>query len=290
MAKLTRPGARPRSGGKLALFEVIQAAQDGGGLDADAAPLARADSGVATRVEPTAAGPVLPRLRPAGGSGRRGSRRRSGASRAGGRRPTRRATAGRPASSSSPSPPSRRWRCWGAVFFLGRLFADKPAQVAAQSPPNPAVLDVGGNGNGLPGVRPRVALDGQTLASPATVTQVVPRVGTAPINPPAARDGGVRRTFGQNYVLIESYDAAEEDRAAATVKALLDNGIEASIERDIPGWGRRLCIVGTVGFEGIRGNDRLRGHLEDLDRVSQTASKDRLVKKFNPQAILWSKK
>ena len=289
MAKLTRPGARPRSGGKLALFEVIQAAQDGGGLDADAAPLARADSGVATRVEPTAAGPVLPRLRPAGVPADEAPTPKR-------REPSRRASA-------DPTRDGGASRVFlvalsavaavavlGAVFFLGRLFADKPAQVAAQTPPNPAVLDVGGNGNGLPGVRPRVALDGQTLASPATVTQVVPRVGTAPINPPAARDGGVRRTFGQNYVLIESYDAAEEDRAAATVKALLDNGIEASIERDIPGWGRRLCIVGTVGFEGIRGNDRLRGYLEDLDRVSQTASKDRLVKKFNPQAILWSKK
>ena len=173
------------------------------------------------------------------------------------------------------------------VFLLGRLAGDKPSEVVAHTAPNPNVLDVGGRDVPTVVGRPDA---GQTLASPAIATTTVPRVDANAVTIPTPAGKGAQRTLGLNYVLIESYAPNEQDRAEATRQSLVRNGMDATIERDIPGWGKRLCVIGTVGFERIRGNDQLRTYLEDLNRISEVESKSRQVKTFDPQPIQWTKK
>ena len=268
MASYKRPGAPARIGGKVALFEVIQQAQAGiqadGEVDPAMAPLVR---GEAPTTPATFAAPTRHQLRPAGVSAERAADPTRGD---GGSRPL---LIGLSAFAAV--------AVLGAVFFVGRLTGDAPAKATAASPPDPSVLNVPADA-GAAALPP-------AFASAAVQSSAVPLAGTADVAPPAASPG-VRRTFGLNYVLIESYHPSERDRALATRDALLKNGINATIEDDVPGWGKRLCIVGTLGFEHIRGNDKLRAYMDQINKVSDVVSKDRKIKTFDPVPFLWGGK
>ena len=283
MAKHTRPGVPARIGGKVALFEVIQAAQADGGADPALAPSARD----AARDEPAGRdAAAIPRLRPAGVSATPVASPRSARASRAASDPT------RPGGGSKPLLVTlsalAAVAVLGAVFAVGRLSGGDAARPAvAAAPPDPAVLDVPPGGN-APLVSPAVLNgDGRSLASPAVASSVGPLVAKPGVTP-AVPVQTVRRTLGLNYVLIESYHPSEENRALATRDALTSHGINATIERDVPGWGKRLCVVGTLGFEHIRGNEKLRAYIEQINQVSDVVSKDRKIKTFDPVPLLWS--
>ena len=166
----------------------------------------------------------------------------------------------------------------GLGFVAGRLTAPAAPQAAADdSAPitMPEVL-------GVPPAGPQRSV---TPAAGVALARLEP-TDTAAVVPtkPAASAG---RTDGLNYVLFQSYHQSESDRAEATVAALRKAGVGATVERGVPGWGRRLAVVGTDGFERITKNAGYAEYLARARAVGKTASRDRRIKSFDPLPIRW---
>lgn len=278
MAQAKRTSQRARGGGKLALFEVIQAAQSHGeGHLSDAvAPLVQASISRESPVAP--AEPVRVANPPA--------------------EPAPAATASRPLSAPPPHrAASSRPRRDGGVSIIGfatavagviaitgaglvafQHFARSEPHEISGSLPMPEVLDVGSSGESST----------PSFGSPLNPTQTAVRAPTS--SGRAVVPDGFRRTNGLNYVLMQSYHASEEQQAVATRDALLDAGVGATIERDIPGWEKRLSVVGTDGFEQMKNNPQYQEYRRRLDDVSRKATAaDRRIKKFEPQAVQWGR-
>lgn len=110
--------------------------------------------------------------------------------------------------------------------------------------------------------------------------------------------GDRNRTVGLNYVIVQSYPAAEEQMAQDAVKLLIGNGIDATIEKDVPGWSSRgwLTVMGTVPFARIsadngRGtNPQLEAYMRKIKQISDDAhAKTRSFKAFDPRPYKWVK-
>jgi hypothetical protein len=166
------------------------------------------------------------------------------------------------------------------VYVVGRPSAGPATTIAAvPSEVMPEVLDVNG-----PGARTEAGTDAALARNRQATEQTIQRL-------PPVTDFTVtaQRTNGLNYVLVQSYHASESDRAEATVAALAQAGVHVTIEREIPGWPKRLCIVGVEGFERIRNNTQFQTYLDRLDSVSTRHRSDHKIKTFDPQPIHWSK-
>ena len=168
------------------------------------------------------------------------------------------------------------------AFFVGRLSADSPADnVAAAADldqPMPEVLGVGGQ----PVLR--TSVPAASADTEESVTLAAPSADVA-----AALSSRVKRSAGRNYVLIQSYAKSERAGAEATVAALHSAGIGATIETDIKGWPNRLCVFGTEAFDYQKNNPVYQQYVANVLRVGRTASKDRLIKRFDPQAVQWGR-
>ena len=285
MANLSRPVARPSArptrgpgGGKLSVFEVIRAAQESQADDETASrPQAATRSNAAA--SPVALGPF---------------------------------TTARHADAAPPAPSSRATLVVASVaaavavlcliLVVGRQFTggdDGEATTQAESSrqlalgrPDPSVLDVAPNGLASTPAAMAVLDSAGNTAAPSLARPLVRESAALPATPvtQSVKIDSPQRTYGLNYVLIESYAASEEAQALATRDALLGHGLGATIERGIPGWKNRLCVVGTVGFEHISGNDELRDYLAKLKAVSNLYEADRRIKTFKPMPIHWSKR
>ena len=259
MARTSRttitPTTRPRGGGKLALFEVIRSAQPGAAGD-----------------DPPAAPAVIVRAEPPAPHALRGASQPS-------------ASQSRPAASRSGGPLSLALTAaavavlvvgTAAMVLRGRSAALPTAPASA---PIPAVLDVSD-----PAARRDVSplVNSGTLANPRLETE-------SQIASAAPASGNVRRTNGLNYLVIQSYAKTEQDRAEATRDALLKEGVVATIETNVPGWGKNICVVGIKGFERIRNNPEYKSYCDQLAAVSQKYKSDRKVKAFDPRPLHWTR-
>ena len=260
---------RAFSGGKLALFEVIQAAQtQGDGQLSDAvAPLVQSSS----QREP----PPEPAPSPPPASARPMLVTRQVPVEA----PARPSKARRPSPEGGVSILGFATACAGMIALVGAGFVafqhfanDKP-QVISGTQPMPEVLDVGKGGDTvvaarLPDVQARVQSPGGS--GPVMVAQ------------------NYRRTAGLNYVLVQSYARSEEAQANATRDALLANGIRATVESDIAGWPGKLCVVGTEGYEHLKTNKQYQEYVRRLNDISRkVTAADRKIKRFDPTPIQW---
>lgn len=278
--------ARPRiGGGKLALFEVLQTK---GGPDAAPTP----DGPV-----PSKSADVAPPPAPA----------RSQATSTPGAMPTHSFNSAAASHAASHQPPRRdggfdAGAARGGInagglglivggvgvvgiltlaFLAGRLTADPVADGGpALDEPMPEVLGVGGQ----PVLRTQTPLP---RAAPASNETVI--AGTAAKTAPVALPTSVKRVAGMNYVLVQSYATSERHRAEATVAALHQAGIGATIETNIKGWPNKLCVFGTESFEYQKNNPKYQQYLADLQRVSRTASQDKLIKRFDPLPVQWGR-
>lgn len=168
----------------------------------------------------------------------------------------------------------------GLVYVVGRPSAG-PATATAAVPSDvmPEVLDVN-----TPGARTEAGADAALARNRQSTEQTIQKL------PPVTNfTATAKRTGGLNYVLVQSYHASESDRAEATVAALAQAGIHVTIERDIPGWPKRLCIIGVEGFERTQNHPPLQTYLDRLEAVSDRHRNDRKIKTFDPQPIHWSK-
>lgn len=165
----------------------------------------------------------------------------------------------------------------GAGLIAWGHYSRRTPHVVSSSTAMPEVLDVGGARASTP-----------TLARPVeqTRTQAVSQgpVAAATVAP------DFRRVNGLNYALVQSYASSEEALALATCQALLKNGVGATVERGIPGWPNRLCVVGTEGFEQVRSNTKYQAYRQRLMDISSLATAaDKRLRKFDPQAVQWGR-
>src|SRR5687768_7706617 len=260
MAQMKR-SARARGGGKLALFEVIQAAQGDGQLSEAVAPMVQAIAAREAPPEPVAAPPAA--ARPAAVPAR---------------------PQAAPPVRSSPSRGDKQLQrnasgllglatAFAALVALASAgyiafqhYARGPAPVVSGSQPMPQVLDVSDGG-----------ASSQVLARPAENRQTEARPQAVAVVP-----DGFRRTNGLNYVLVQSYDKSERAQAEATRDALLAAGIGATIESDIPNWGKRLCVFGTEGFEQ-KSDPACKEYVRQLEDLSRKlTATNRRIRRFEP--------
>lgn len=278
MAQAKRTSQRARGGGKLALFEVIQAAhaQGEGHLSDAVAPLVQSSISREPQValaEPvqaasptTAAAPVAPASRPPTAP------------------PVYKTASSRPRRDGGVSAIGLATAIAGVIAIAGaglvafQHFARNEPHLISGSQPMPEVLDVG---NARESSAPSF---GNALNPTQTAVRAATPTGRAVV------PDGFRRTNGLNYVLVQSYHASEEQQAIATRDALLDAGVGATIERGVPGWDKNLSIVGTEGFEQVRNNTQYQEYRRRLDEVSRKATAaNRKIKKFDPQAVQWGR-
>ncbi len=183
----------------------------------------------------------------------------------------------------------------GAAFFVGRMSAasDNTA-VAASGDVRPDVLDVDPIANVDDRLLPTARLAGGSTVVATSPVTLGPRgtpgaAATVATAPPAVTPADVERIDGLNYLLIQSYHPSERDRADATAAALIDAGIGATVETKIRGWGNYWCVVGTESFKRRTRNPDLDAYKNRVMAVGRDASKSRLIKAFDPQLVQWGR-
>jgi hypothetical protein len=124
-------------------------------------------------------------------------------------------------------------------------------------------------------------------ASPEPI--VIPsRIAQAPASRPAFDR---TRTPGMNYVVVQSYP--ELKMAQEAQKILADNGIECTIEKNLPRWanGEWFSVVSIEGYEKITGSPARDSLMKRIKDVNESyATKKNSFKAFSPGDYNWRKK
>ena len=92
------------------------------------------------------------------------------------------------------------------------------------------------------------------------------------------------RQVGLNYVLAQSY--AEEKLAQQAATVLIQNGIDATVEKGIPGF-LKFSVVGQIGFSRISNNPQLDAYLNKIRTISELNTKKNSYMAFKPQPFKW---
>ena len=99
---------------------------------------------------------------------------------------------------------------------------------------------------------------------------------------------GRNRKVGYQYVVIQSYpDAKLADDAR---KVLAENGVESTVEQNLPGWSRWFCVLSTKGFERLSSNPEYDAYLRKIGQISKTYAKKGSFKEFAPTPVKWDPK
>jgi hypothetical protein len=169
------------------------------------------------------------------------------------------------------------------AFLIGKRWQNRPQTVLASNTtpelrrqaPRPNLTDVR-----RVSVPPTVAYSGDppdVMAGNAAAT-----AGTASGNAPARPK---ERELGFNYVLIQSYP--EEKMAVSAAAALRQNGIDCTVEKDIPRFFK-YSVVGQIGFSRISNNPQLEAYMNKIRAISDAyAKKPNSFVAFKPQPIKW---
>jgi hypothetical protein len=171
------------------------------------------------------------------------------------------------------------------VFTVGRQMTRSPSPLLSLSseelragPPRPGVLEV----NRLTSAAPaessalpvRAASGGRTLAEPAA--------------PATHTVVDTKRSFGLNYVVIQSY--LKPDDAQAARDLLIQHDIFCTIEKNLPHYGSQgwYSVVGLTGFDRIRGVKEYQNYLAAIMKVSRDYDANHKgFKTFDPQPYKW---
>ena len=92
------------------------------------------------------------------------------------------------------------------------------------------------------------------------------------------------RQVGLNYVLVQSY--AEEKLAQQAATTLIQNGIDATVEKGIPGF-LKYSVVGQIGFSRISNNPQLDAYMTKIKTISDQNIKKTSYLAFKPQPFKW---
>jgi hypothetical protein len=92
------------------------------------------------------------------------------------------------------------------------------------------------------------------------------------------------RQVGLNYVLMQSY--ADEKLAQQAATILIQNGIDATVEKGIPGF-LKYSVVGQIGFSRISSNPQLEAYLTKIRTISELNIKKGSYMALKPQPFKW---
>jgi hypothetical protein len=170
----------------------------------------------------------------------------------------------------------------GLAFVVGKKMSRGP--IAATASPSsaelrsqaahPEVLDVSSTGQTKP----------TELLTPASDSAQLAASG-APTTAPSPFDA--QRIIGRDYVIVQIYPSKKDAQDAAS---LLDkNNIPCTVENGVAGWASKSwwCVVGTTGFDHIRGNADYTRYEAAINRVSDQFAANSKFKKFEPRAYRW---
>ena len=150
------------------------------------------------------------------------------------------------------------------AFYVGKFLIGRPTNdviASANAGVHPEVLDVAPRGGdpvaSLANRQPQAQLERRPAAT------------TPPAAPKSTVFGG--RDLTLNYVVIETYGSPDD--AAAAVDVLGKYKVRATVEKNLPAWGKstgkdRFMVVGLDGFSRVSTPDYA-SYVATLDRVSE---------------------
>lgn len=209
----------------------------------------------------------------------------------------------------------------GLAYVIGRQVGHGPATTYAgpstdevkAGPVQRNVMDVRPTGTAARpnAVRPaaRSSATGGLSGVPVTRLPGNPQGSTPQTQPPAVTNPpppnavpgavatGLPRQVNLNYIIIQSYPESERKMADEAVQLLERNGVGATVEHGLRGYGSNLVVIGTAGFEkGYSDTPEYKAYLKKIERVSEAAYKNngkggkRNFKAFGPpQGYKWDK-
>jgi hypothetical protein len=131
---------------------------------------------------------------------------------------------------------------------------------------------------------------GQNPPPPAQggIGQQTPEQQQSPPQPPPSnivRDAN--RRVGLNYVVVQSYP--DQKMAEEAKKALTENGIDCTIEKNVPGMGKPdwFKVVGTDGFDRISNNPQLEAYKRRLNEISTKYARKNNFRAFDLTEYKW---
>lgn len=148
-----------------------------------------------------------------------------------------------------------------------------------QEPANPSVLDLSSAGRNEPVAQ-------RTSRIEASVTST----GAPAPSSAAQAVRNRKRMEGLNYVIVQSYPGRE--MAAEAVEMLAQNGVDATVEKSLPGWSTGktswYSVVGVDGFSRLS-TAEYRAYVAKINELSKKFAKDQKFKEFQPTAYKWKK-
>ncbi len=175
------------------------------------------------------------------------------------------------------------------AFTFGNRIGRSPTPLFSRTtdeirtgPANPNVLDIPRTGTVQTTYRSNSTGD----ASPAAHINRATNSFTEPLQPATHMVVDTQRTFGLNYVVIQSY---KDPKYAEDAKNLLvKNDIFCTVEKDLPfagpGW---YTVVGLTGFDRIKNVREYRSYVDAISAVGRQIPKNSRLKEFNPQPYKW---
>jgi hypothetical protein len=201
------------------------------------------------------------------------------------------------------------------AYITGRQFGRGPSSaLASQSsedvatgPVEQGLLNIGsrgGNQSGA-GINPGVGAGGisnQPAPARAGVVTQVPFAGgqQQPQQPP--RPAGpsnesrqvppenIRRTVGQQYVVIQGYAGDQKKLADEARDFLLKSGVPCTVEQGINGWPSTWhLVVGTQAFDRASGGP-YDNYIANVTNLGEKFAGKSAWKRFEPRAVRWKDK
>lgn len=109
----------------------------------------------------------------------------------------------------------------------------------------------------------------------------------APKVVPAGNAKNAGRVVGLQYVIIQSY-RADDTLASEAVDLLAKNGVQATVEKGLPGWGPTwFSVVGTQSFERTRNNTDYDAYVAKIKVLSDKYAGASRLRRFEPVAYKW---
>jgi hypothetical protein len=167
------------------------------------------------------------------------------------------------------------------------LLAQTTTKKLRQGEPRREVLDpVRRNNNGfpLPG-NPNSAPPTNRAPVTANDNRTGPNTGTEAATA-APAPGDEKRTYGLNYVIIQSYPKEEEKMAIEAAKFLNKEGISCTIETKVRGY-LPITVVGLQGFERATSTEMKAYEQRILQASAKYAGTTRSFKAFAPAIKKW---
>jgi hypothetical protein len=178
---------------------------------------------------------------------------------------------------------------------VGPALTDVTTDDLRGGPPQPDVLDVNNNDSAPMAMAATPVPAGAPTAAPSTPQTPRPTApqhsGRTTFNefkpPTTTSELNGKRTVNQQYVLIQTYPAAEKKLAEDACQMLCSRGILCTVEYNIdyaPNW---YAVVGVTGFDRVRNVPQYDDYVARIQKVSDEFAGKSKFKRFRPTPIRW---